>query len=100
MTSLEDMKTRRPVDNAAVAEHKERMLREVRAFQLRELREASQQTQVDIARRMHVSQNRISALERGDIERTQIDTLRKYAEALGGTLNVEVRFDDKSFLVA
>jgi transcriptional regulator with XRE-family HTH domain len=100
MTSLNDMKAARPVDEAAVAEYKERMLRELRAYQLRELREATRQTQVEVARRLHVSQNRISALERGDIERTQIETLRRYAEALGGTLHVEVRIDDKSFLVA
>lgn len=100
MTSLKDMKAARPVDEAAVAGYREQMLRELRAYQLRELREATRQTQVEVARRLHVSQNRISALERGDIERTQIETLRKYAEALGGTLHVEVRIDDKSFLVA
>ena len=64
----------------------------------REQREATQQTQVEVASRLHVSQRRISALERGDIERSQIETLPKYAEALGGTLHVEVRIDDKSFL--
>jgi transcriptional regulator with XRE-family HTH domain len=100
MTSLEELKIARPVDEAAVADYKEQMLRELRAYQLRELREATQQTQVEVARRLHVSQNRISALERGDIERTQIETLRRYAEALGGTLHVEVRIDDKSFFVA
>jgi transcriptional regulator with XRE-family HTH domain len=100
MTSLEELKIARPVDEAAVADYKEQMLRELRAYQLRELREATQQTQVEVARRLHVSQNRISALERGDIERTQIETLRRYAKALGGTLHVEVRIDDKSFFVA
>jgi transcriptional regulator with XRE-family HTH domain len=100
MTSVEEMKAARPADKDAVAGYKEQMLRQLRAYQLRELREATQQTQVEVARRLHVSQNRISALERGDIERTQIETLRKYAEALGGTLRVEVRIDDKSFLVA
>lgn len=100
MTSIEQMQKRRPVNRAAVNDHKERMLREVRAHKLRELREATAQTQVDVAQILHVSQNRVSAMERGDIETTRIETLRKYAEALGGKLRVEVEIDGQGYLVA
>ncbi len=87
-----DLVRRRPVNRRAVEAHKQRMLDEVRAYQLRELREAAELTQVELAARLDVSQNRVSRLEGGDIERSQIDTLHRYVEALGGTLHVEVEY--------
>ena len=47
-----------------------------------------------------VSQNRVSRIEHGDIERAQVDTLRKYVEALGGTLHVEVEYGDERIQIA
>ncbi|UKA60530.1 helix-turn-helix domain-containing protein [Arthrobacter sp. FW306-2-2C-D06B] len=42
-----------------------------------ELREASDLTQVELAARLHVSQNRVSRIEHGDMDRAaQVDTLR------------------------
>jgi transcriptional regulator with XRE-family HTH domain len=80
--------------------HKKRMLDEIRAYRLRELREASELTQVELAERLQVSQNRVSRIERGDIEHTQIDTLRKYVEAVGGQLRVEVELGDQRVKIA
>ncbi len=88
--SLDDVLSTRPVDRSAVDDHKRRMLEEVRAYQLRELREALGLTQVQLADALDVSQNRVSRLERGDLQRTQVDTLRRYVEAVGGQLHVEV----------
>jgi predicted transcriptional regulator len=88
--TLEVVLAKRQVDRAAVNEHKQRMLEEVRAYQLRELREALGITQVQLADALDVSQNRVSRLEHGDIERTQVDSLRRYVEAIGGRLHVEV----------
>jgi len=42
----------------------------------------------------------VSRIEHGDIERTQIDTLRRYAEAVGGTLRVEVEIGGETFQIA
>lgn len=98
--SIEEMLRERPVDRAAVDAHKRRMLEEVRAYRLRELRQASNLTQVELAARLHVSQNRVSRLEHGDIERTQVDTLRRYVEALGGTLHIEVEHGDERIQLA
>ena len=67
---------------------------------LHELRKASGVTQVELANRLKVSQNRVSRIERGDIERAQLDTLRKYIEAVGGELRVEVEIGDERFLIA
>ncbi len=76
------------------------MLEEVRAYQLRELREALDLTQGEIARLLDVSQNRFSRLEHGDIERTQVDTLRRYVEAVGGQLHVEVEIAGRRIQIA
>ncbi|MGP0221445.1 MULTISPECIES: helix-turn-helix domain-containing protein [unclassified Paenarthrobacter] len=98
--SIEELLAERPVDRTAVDAHKKRMLDEVRAYRLRELREASELTQVELAGRLHVSQNRVSRIEHGDIDRAQVDTLRKYVEALGGRLRVEVELGDERIQIA
>lgn len=98
--SMEELLAKRPVDRAAVDAYKKRMLDEVRAYRLRELREASELTQVELAGRLHVSQNRVSRIEHGDIDRSQVDTLRKYVEALGGRLRVEVELGDERIQIA
>ncbi len=98
--TLENLLRERPVDRGAVDAHKKRMIDEVRAYRLRELREASSLTQVELASRLHVSQNRVSRIEHGDIERAQVDTLRKYVEAVGGTLRVEVEYGDERIQIA
>jgi predicted transcriptional regulator len=90
----------RSVDRTVVDEHKIRMLQEVRAYQLRELREALGLTQVDLADVLNVSQNRVSRLEHGDIERTQVDTLRRYIEAVGGHLHLEVEIGESRLHIA
>ncbi len=98
--SIEELLAERPVDRIAVDAHKKRMVDEVRAYRLRELREASELTQVELAGRLHVSQNRVSRIEHGDIDRAQVDTLRKYVEARGGRLRVEVELGDERIQIA
>ncbi|MGO4585836.1 XRE family transcriptional regulator [Arthrobacter sp. 2RAF6] len=56
--------------------------------------------QVELAARLHVSQNRVSRIERGDVDRAQIDTPRKYVEAVGGRLRVEVELGDGRIQIA
>ena len=98
--TLEELLVERPVDRDAVERHKKRLLGKVRAHKLRELREAANLTQVDLAGRLKVSQNRVSRIEHGDVERTQLDTLRRYAEAVGGRLRVEVELGDERIRIA
>ena len=98
--SLDGLVRDRPVDRTQVDAHKKRMLDEVRAYRLRELREASELTQVELASRLQVSQNRVSRIEHGDIERAQVNTLRKYVEAVGGRLRVEVEIGDERIQIA
>lgn len=98
--TLEEHLIERPPNWENVEKHERRMLAEIRAYRLRELREQAEMTQVQLADALDVSQNRISRIEHGDIEHTQVNTLRKYVEAFGGSLHIEVILDDSSFTIA
>lgn len=64
---------------------------------LKELRRLSGLTQLDIAHKMGIGQTALSRLEqRGDVH---VSTLRKYVEALGAKLKIEVGFDKSSPLL-
>lgn len=98
--TLDELDRRRPADPAKVAEAERRMLARVRAYQLKELRAAQDLTQAELAARMKVGQNRISQIESGGTDGARIDTLRRYAQALGGTLSVEVTIGEHRYVVA
>ena len=98
--NLEEFEKLYPSDPAVIAAIMKRMRAEVRAYKLRELREALAITQVELAAKIDVSQNRISRIEHGDIEKSQVDTLRKYVEAVGGTLRLEVEIGENRFTLA
>lgn len=100
MTTLEELADRRPPNWEAVEAHKKQMMAEVRAYKLRELREQFAMTQVELAKQLSVSQNRVSAIERGDIDHTQVDTLRRYVQALGGKLEIAVSMGEETFKIA
>ena len=93
--TLEELMNIRPGNPEAIERHQQYMLDEIRAYKLRELREALQLTQVALAKKLEVSQNQVSKLERGEITRTQVGTLQQYVEALGGTLRIEVEADNQ-----
>ncbi len=98
--SLDELLLERPGNQEAQAVHKERMLAEVRAYKLRELREMLALTQTDVASVLEISQKRVSEIERGQVDRTKVDTLRRYADALGGTLRVEVTVGEETYQIA
>ena len=60
---------------------------------LRELRKARQLTQVNVARKLGISQDGVSRLEqRSDL---LLSTLRKTVEAMGGNLSLIAKFPDR-----
>ena len=60
---------------------------------LRELRKARQLTQVNVARKLGISQDGVSRLEqRSDM---LLSTLRKTVEAMGGNLSLIAKFPDR-----
>jgi len=90
---------RRPVDEKRVAAIESEIRQEIRAVRLREIRAAYAITQTALARQLKVSQNRVSRIERGDIDRTQLETLRRYIEALGGELTIEATFGSERYVL-
>ncbi|MST50495.1 helix-turn-helix transcriptional regulator [Mobiluncus holmesii] len=97
---MEDYLEKRPVDEAKVAAHKERMLGEMCAYELRELRKSAGLSQVELAGRIGVSQRQVSKIENGDLENSKVSTIRRYIEALGGKLEVECLVGDKRLAIA
>jgi hypothetical protein len=61
---------------------------------LKQLRDLSKASQTDVAESLETTQSQISRIEARDDH--LVSTLRKYVEALGGTLEVVARFDDKA----
>lgn len=83
------------LDENRIQAHKERMLAEVRAHKLAEIRSTYGLRQEEMAARLHVSQSRVSRIERGQLDQSQISTLRAYVRALGGELEISARFGDE-----
>jgi len=68
---------------------------------LKTLREATAKTQVDVAGCSQIDQADISRLEaRADFEDCLVATLRRYVEALGGSLELVAQFGDKRIAIA
>jgi transcriptional regulator with XRE-family HTH domain len=61
---------------------------------LRQLREARERSQVEVAKKLHINQAAVSKLER----RTDmyLSTLRSYIEAMGRKLEIVARFPNKA----
>jgi len=87
------------IDEAKVAEHRQRMLDAQRAYRLAEVRKSLGLTQTDVAAAMHVSQRRVSAVEHGDLTRTSLGTVATYVAALGGRVEIVASFGDERIVI-
>jgi DNA-binding XRE family transcriptional regulator len=87
-------------EEARIAAERSRLLSEVRAYRLAEIRASHGETQTAVAERMGVSQARVSAIEHGEVSRSEVDTLAAYVEALGGKLKLVADFGDSSIVIA
>lgn len=76
---------------------KERLLDQVRAYRLAEIRKRHGLTQRDVAAAMGISVSRVSQIEAGDI--SGIDVLDRYITAIGGLLEIVATFGDEQFKV-
>jgi predicted transcriptional regulator len=83
-----------------VTEAKSHLEDQIRAYLLAEVRKDQHVTQVEIARRLGVGQPRISQIERGNLDRAELSTLRAYVEALGGQLEVSATFGERRLRIA
>jgi transcriptional regulator with XRE-family HTH domain len=96
MTTLNDMRRRRPGNRERIDAIKAEMELEIAQYRLRELREAAGYTQTTLATAIGVGQNRVSQMEHGHLGTSRVDTLRKYVEATGGELELSVKRPDGS----
>ncbi|WP_336087746.1 helix-turn-helix domain-containing protein [Nocardia sp. SSK8] len=87
-------------DPARVAAVRKKMRSVERAYRLAELREAKQLNQTELGDRIGVGQRTVSKIEHGEIERSRLETIRKYVEGLGGEVEVVARFGDEAFTIA
>jgi predicted XRE-type DNA-binding protein len=97
-TEAEDRAAGR-LDEARIAEHRERMRDAQRAYRLTEIRKSMALTQADVAAAMHVSQRRVSAVEHGDLTRTNFATVATYVAALGGRIEIVASFGDERIVI-
>jgi len=88
-----------PEEEASMAADRARLLAEVRAQRLADIRASQGETQTAIAKRMGVSQARVSAIEHGEIGRSEVDTVAAYVEALGGRLHLVAEFGAASVVI-
>jgi DNA-binding XRE family transcriptional regulator len=88
-----------PEDEKEIARHSARMLAEERAHRLAEARKRRHVTQRTLATAMGVTQSRISAIERGKLDRAELSTLAAYVSALGGTLEIVADFGDEKLIL-
>ena len=72
-----------PDEQQAIRSGADRMITEVRAQRLADVRKRQNATQVEVAAAMGVSQARVSRIEKGELERSEVDTLAAYVRAAG-----------------
>lgn len=87
-------------DPAVRAEAAARLDAYVAGYHLKELRKAAGKTQAEVAAALRVSQSRVSQIENGDLGAMELDTLRAYAEALGGRVEVTLSVGPHTIKVA
>lgn len=80
------------LDPDRIKDLKNRLIAEVRAHKLAEIRRESGLNQEEMAQRLNISQSRVSRIERGQLDKAHIATLKAYIEALGGELELSARF--------
>ncbi len=66
----------------------------VAGYRLAELRGKAGMTQTQVAEAIGVSQARISAMKRGEVDSLTVASVRAYITALGGTVRIVASLDD------
>jgi len=100
MSDLKAYLDKRGVSDEQMDEARQRTRAAIDAYNLREARKACGMTQVQLARAMGVSQNRVSRMENGDIGSMSVDSVRRYVEAVGGTVTLTANLPSGSIRLA
>ncbi|MER7733363.1 helix-turn-helix domain-containing protein [Streptomyces erythrochromogenes] len=88
-----------PAERAEIDRGAAEMIAVVRAHRLAEVRKRQHTTQVQVAEAMGVTQARVSRIENGELERSEVETLAAYVRALGGRLKIVAEFGDEQYLL-
>ena len=99
-TTLDDVLAQRPIDPEVLAGEVSAVEAQMSGYLLRQLRKGQGLSQEQLAERMGVSQRRVSAIERGKVDRSEIATIRAYVTALGGELELVARIDGTTTQIA
>ncbi len=99
VSNWRDVRARADLDETKVAAHKQHMIAEIRAARLAEVRQRHDMSQTQLADIMGVSQARVSAIEKGELPATEIGTIAKYINALGGKLQIVADFGDEKLVL-
>ncbi|MBB5870313.1 DNA-binding XRE family transcriptional regulator [Allocatelliglobosispora scoriae] len=86
-------------DRAEVEAGAEHLIDISRATRLVEMRKRLGLTQAEVAERMHVRQERVSAIERAKVTASELRTLASYIEALGGRMEIIADFGGERLVV-
>jgi len=86
-------------ENEEIRDGAHRMIAEVRARRLAEIRKRQNATQAEVAAAMGVSQACVSRIEKGQLERSEVEILAAYVKALGGKLKIIADFGDESYVL-
>jgi DNA-binding XRE family transcriptional regulator len=88
-----------PQETQEIRDGADRMIAEVRARRLAEVRKRQNATQVEVAAAMGISQARVSRIEKGQLEKSEVETLAAYVRALGGKLKIIADFGDETYVL-
>jgi DNA-binding XRE family transcriptional regulator len=88
-----------PAERRQIRDGADQMIAEVRARRLAEIRKRQNATQVEVAGAMGASQALVSRIEKGQLERGEVETLAAYVKALGGKLKIVADFGDESYVL-
>ena len=86
-------------DRADVEAGAQALINVNRAHRLAEMRKRLGLTQAQVAERMNVRQERVSAIERAKIDASELRTLAAYIRALGGQMEIVADFGGERLVV-
>lgn len=86
-------------DRAEVEEGAQVLINISRAHRLAEMRKRLGLTQAEVAERMHVRQERVSAIERAQVDASELRTLAAYIRALGGRMEIIADFGGERLVI-
>jgi transcriptional regulator with XRE-family HTH domain len=97
--SWSEVRAKTPHDETQVERLTKKYLAKSRVATLTDIRLALGFTQEDLAQIIGVNQSNISRIEKGQLTKTEFQSLYSYVEALGGKIEVHAKFGANSLQI-